>query len=476
MAFSLGRSPAESLPKSLAKRLDRYELLVPIGRGGMATVYLAKMCGPRGFEREVAVKRMHAFFGDGTDGRAADLLREAELAALIRHPNVVSVLDVGEDEEGVHLVMPYIECASLAELLNALRALGERMAPAIVLRILADALAGLHAAHELSDGGGAPLGLVHRDFSPQNILVGIDGVTLLTDFGIAKIANRDNLTQEGFVKGKTGYMSPEQARGKPLDRRSDVWAAGVVAWEAHAQQRLYPLSGDAVATAIAICTERARPLRSVRPDVPAAVDEAIASALEPELDRRCATAEEFRRRLLAAWGMSPADAIHVAKLVARVAGEELGERRRRAEDALRASTTTQVSVALPSRPPGPTVRTSKRLVWASMGFAVAAAIAAAATVARLNRSPRQLSVEAPPSATVTQAVFPRDLAASPFSGEAPATSQVSTSTAGPAPTFVTAGSSVPSIMKRAPVARPASSDNPRVTRSLLGDNPYEPSQ
>ncbi len=481
----MGRSPGDAIAAApigaapvLPKRLDRYELLVPIGRGGMATVYLARMRGLRGFEREVAIKRMHAHLSGALESMAAgaaDLLEEAKLAALIRHPTVVSVFDVGEDEEGVHLVMPYIEGESLAGILRRMRAQGESMGVPVVLRILMDALSGLHAAHQLCDAKGASLGLVHRDFSPQNILVGIDGVTLLTDFGIAKVANRDGLTQEGLVKGKTGYMSPEQVRGQPLDRRSDVWAAGVVAWEAFAHRRLYPPSNDAVATALSICTERPRRLRSVCPDVPEAVDEAIASALVLEQAQRCPTVEEFRRRLAEAWEVAPADATEVAGVVARVAGAELAERRRRAEEASRAgeATTAGTGVAVSTMRTASPASGWKRVTVAGLGLAVV--IAAASTITRTARPPpiadSPLSPVPLPSTRV--AVIPTDsVAVAPTEPavtipKAPSSKPRSRSAPLAPSTRASAGP------KRAPVSPPSASATPTVNTSLLGENPYE---
>lgn len=278
----------------LPPRVGRYEPLVPLGSGGMATVYLARAKGAGGFEREVALKLTHPHLRD-EPGLAADLLEEGKVAARIRHPNVVPVLDVGEDPYGIFLVMEYVE----GEVLSAILRGGAPPRP-IALRILVDALAGLHAAHETKGERGEPMHLVHRDFSPQNILVGTDGVTRLTDFGIAKVSTRPGVTKTGLVKGKIAYMAPEHARGLPMDRRADVWAAGVVAWELLSGKRLYS-TADEMATLLRIVQEVPPRVRTVAPDLPEDIDDVIAAALTPDVASRLPSADAFRRGLDEAW-------------------------------------------------------------------------------------------------------------------------------------------------------------------------------
>jgi serine/threonine-protein kinase len=290
----------------------------------MATVYLARQSGMRGFEREVALKLTHPHLREQAEW-ATELIEEAKLTAQIRHPNVVSVLDVADDPSGVFLVMDYVEGETFAGILKHAIATGSQVPTPIVLRILVDALAGLHAAHEAADRTGRSLGIVHRDFSPQNLLVGTDGVTRLADFGVAKAADRVGFTRTGLVKGKIGYMAPEQLRDQPIDRRTDVWAAGVVAWEGLAGKRLYP-AGDRAATLLRIVTEEPPRIRSVRPDVPAALDEAIASALTLDPHARCPSADELRRKIAASAEI--ADLAQVRDYVNACVGEKLVERRR----------------------------------------------------------------------------------------------------------------------------------------------------
>ncbi|MBK8994147.1 MAG: serine/threonine protein kinase [Myxococcales bacterium] len=310
------------------ERVGWYELLAPIGAGGMATVYLGVAARDGGFQRHVAVKMIHGTAE--TDAQLAnDLLKEAKLAAKIRHPNVVPVLDVGEDPYGLFLVMEYVEGDTLAGLRRAAKRAGERIPEPVALRIVTDALAGLHAAHELKDRDGDTLGVVHRDFSPHNILVGTDGVSRLTDFGIAKVAYTAGHTRTGKIKGKIAYMAPEQARGAKVDRRCDVWAAGVVAWEALVGERLYDTE-DEIGALLKIVNEDPPRLRSVRADLPEELDEAMHWALTRDLDARCPSADALRRRLLSAHPI--ADTAEVAEFVRRIVGPKLLERAKKVEE------------------------------------------------------------------------------------------------------------------------------------------------
>jgi serine/threonine-protein kinase len=292
----------------------------------MATVFLARTHGAGGFERDVALKLLHAHLRDDEESKA-HLLEEAKLAARIRHPNVVPVLEIDEDPFGLYLVMEYVEGETLSGLMQAARAAGTPVSTRIAARVLDDALAGLQAAHDLRGEAGAPLGLVHRDFSPQNILVATDGRARLADFGIAKAAGRSVRTKTGLVKGKVAYMAPEQARGHEVDRRCDVWAAGVVAWELVAGRRLHDKTDD-VATLLSVVTEEPPLLSSVLEDVSPAIEEAVASALTSDLERRCQSAAELRQRLEVAWaeagGMATVE--EVGELVHRVVGPRLVRR------------------------------------------------------------------------------------------------------------------------------------------------------
>ena len=270
------------------ERVGRYEILLPIAKGGMATVYLARAEGHGGFDRYVALKLTLPHLREDPDF-AAHLVDEAKLVAHIRHTHVVPVLDVGEDALGVFLVMEYVAGDSLSGLIRLASKTDTPLPARVALRILVDALDGLHAAHEHRDEDGGPLDVVHRDFSPQNILVGTDGVARLADFGIAKAASRASTTAAGTIKGKMRYLSPEQARGAPLDRRCDLWAAGVVAWEILCGRRLN--TGKSDAQAILATFDEVPRVRSIVPDAPQAIDDSDREALAarpggPAGDRR----------------------------------------------------------------------------------------------------------------------------------------------------------------------------------------------
>lgn len=327
-------------------RIGPYDLLLPLGSGGMATVYLAQKQVVEGVTREFAVKLMHAHLRGDPDW-AAHLLHEAKIAARVRHPNVVQLVDVGDDPLGIYLVLDYVEGESLSGLSRLLRAQQRSLPPRISGRVLIDALLGLHAAHELRDESGASLNLVHRDFSPQNVLVDTDGVSRLTDFGIAK-ASDGQLTATGVLKGKLAYMSPQQARGLRVDRRCDVWAAGVIAWELVAGRRLYTTKNDSEVL-LAVVSNTPPPLSEVAPNVPKLLSDVVASALQPELSARCPDARTFREELMTVWPsyQGLADQAELADFVSKAIAGPLEERRQRAMQARRSRSAPE-----PVAPPG----------------------------------------------------------------------------------------------------------------------------
>jgi serine/threonine protein kinase len=343
-------SAASSTASAFPERVGKYELLLPLGTGGTATVYLARTRGVAGFEREVALKLVHAHLRADEESRL-HLLEEARLAARIRHPNVVPVTEVDADSIGVFLVMDYVEGEALSGLVRLLRDQNHRLPPRLIARIMNDSLAGLHAAHELRDPQGSFIGLVHRDFSPQNILVGIEGVARLADFGVAKAASRTVRTKTGLVKGKVAYMSPEQARGHKVDRRCDVWAAGVVVWELITGRKLYDHEDD-VATLLSVVTEEPPRLTSVMQGVPPALDEAVAYALTSDVNNRCPSAEAFRCLLESAWdecgGM--ATTAELGAFVRQTVGHKLAERRALTA---RGRVNTQSTTAVVGQAPAP---------------------------------------------------------------------------------------------------------------------------
>lgn len=320
----------------MPERVGRYELLFPVGTGGMGTVYLAQAEVVPGVTRNVAIKLMHSELRANPE-IAPQLMAEAQLAASIKHPNVVAVLEAGDSNHGVYLAMDYVEGTTLAGLLRKARKREEQVPIRVAAKVLRDALTGLHAAHELKSEDGRPLDIVHRDFSPHNILVGADGISRLTDFGIAKALSNIGTTATGVVKGKIGYMSPEQASGTRIDRRTDVWAAGVVAWESLTAKRLFRGTNDAATLLQIVSGKRPPRVSRVRPDVPADLDAVIDEALRHDPNERLATAQELRRRLEASLADHGgiADEEEVAEFVQELMADDLAKMRERAKDVVR---------------------------------------------------------------------------------------------------------------------------------------------
>jgi len=282
-------------PDTRERRVGRYTLYGEIASGGMATVHFGRLAGEGGFSRIVAIKCMHRHLADDPEFRAM-FLDEARLAARIRHPNVVSTIDVASSEEGMFLVMEYVTGESLAALLRAATRRGEPVPVSISIRILIDALYGLHAAHVATDDSGAPLHIVHRDVSPQNILVATDGHARVLDFGIAKAVGRSHTTRAGQVKGKFRYMAPEQVRDAPVSPRTDVYAASVVLWELLAGQPLFRGSNDAAV--IARVLEGVVPAPSkLTPALAPELDAIVLRGLEREPERRFESAEAMAEAL-----------------------------------------------------------------------------------------------------------------------------------------------------------------------------------
>jgi serine/threonine-protein kinase len=223
--------------------VGRYLLHQPIARGGMATVHAARLVAAEGVTRLVAAKRLHPHYIDDPEF-VAMFHDEARIASRIHHPNVVPVLDVILDGEEVILVQEYVHGVPLSYLLKLALADRTPIALSIALSIVSGILSGLHAAHEATDDVGEPLGIVHRDVSPQNVLVSVDGIPRLVDFGIAKAKTSIHHTREGFFKGKLAYMAPEQLRGEQVTRAADVYAAGVLLWELVVNRRFYDGKND----------------------------------------------------------------------------------------------------------------------------------------------------------------------------------------------------------------------------------------
>jgi serine/threonine protein kinase len=284
----------------LPARLGRYELLARIAVGGMAEVFAGRIVGESGFAKLVAIKVMKEELL-GEERFISMFIDEARVAAHLSHPNVVGILDLGRTDRGVpYLVMDLVIGASVSQLLKGDAGLEPAPMPVdLAIELTAQVAEGLHAAHEAKDALGTPLEIVHRDVSPQNILVGIDGRARITDFGVARAVARLTRTESGEVKGKARYFSPEQAQGKVVDRRADLFALGVVLWEMLALKPLF--TGRTFADVLrAVSTQPAPDVRQHRPDVPEAVVQVIASALEKNLEARVPSGAELARALRAA--------------------------------------------------------------------------------------------------------------------------------------------------------------------------------
>jgi eukaryotic-like serine/threonine-protein kinase len=273
----------------------RYALFGEIAQGGMATVHLARQLGPVGFARTVAIKRLHPHLAKDPDF-VAMFLEEARLAARVHHPNVVSTLDVVSDDGELFLVMEYVPGESLSRLVRKMRENDKRVPPRYLIGLMCGALEGLHAAHEAKSEKGVPLGMVHRDVSPQNIHCGVDGIPRVLDFGIAKATNRVQETRTDQIKGKVAYMSPEQLAKGPIDRRADVYSASVVLWEALTGQRLFK-ADDIPSLVYAIMNDVIVPPSEVAPELPKELDAIIMKGLDREASNRWESARELAAQL-----------------------------------------------------------------------------------------------------------------------------------------------------------------------------------
>ncbi len=277
--------------------LDRYELLCPIAKGGMAEVWIARLHGKRGFQKLVAVKSILPEYA-GDHAFQQMFLDEAHISAGIEHGNVAQILDLGEQHDALYIVMEYVDGESLSRLQRTLVKKAFSVPQGVVLRILSDVCQGLHAAHELRDKTGNLLNVVHRDVSPQNILVTDKGVSKLIDFGIAKARDRvAGETSSGLLKGKIQYMAPEQAIGGALDRRADVWAIGAILY--HLLSGKPPYDADNQLATLRLLTSGRPPL-----PLPGTVDPAVATVVRKALafkpENRYDTALDLHKALEAA--------------------------------------------------------------------------------------------------------------------------------------------------------------------------------
>jgi eukaryotic-like serine/threonine-protein kinase len=302
--------------------VGRYALYGELASGGMATVHVGRLLGPVGFARTIAIKRLHPQYAKDPEF-VSMFLDEARLAARIQHPNVCATLDVVATQGELFLVMEYLQGETLSRMLRAVRGRGEFIDPRIAVAILAQTLHGLHAAHEAKSERGEALIIVHRDISPQNLLVGRDGITKVLDFGVAKAAGRFHTTREGNVKGKLPYMSPEQLRGQPVDRQTDVYAAAVCLWETLTSRKLFKGDNEGSVLEQVLYGAIDPPSRHA-PNIPPALDDLVMRGLDRDKSKRFATAREFAIALERC--VQPALASDIGDWVEAIAGHVLTER------------------------------------------------------------------------------------------------------------------------------------------------------
>jgi serine/threonine protein kinase len=383
--------------------MGRYTLYSKIATGGMATVYFGRLAGPSGFARTVAVKCLHPQFAENPDFSAM-FLDEARLATRIRSPYVVPTLDVVSEQGELAIVMEYIHGESLGALLPFLSDSGAHAEPvprsdvpvAVAVSVLDDVLQGLQAAHDARSEQGAPLGIVHRDVSPHNILVGTDGLAHLIDFGVAKAAGRLQTTREGQLKGKLAYMAPEQLRGEPVTRRSDLYAASVVLWEALVGEPLFRADDEGGTVTRVLMGEVVPPSKAVRKGRSSAdahaierLDAVVMRGLDRDPTRRFETAHEMAVALQRC--LAPASAPEVARWLEQTAAPAL--ERRAASIA-----------AIEAQPQGgaTSVRRARSISLMVAGVVLlSAAIAAARIPWRSSATPRVGAATASPVATST---------------------------------------------------------------------------
>lgn len=324
-------------------RLDRYELLCPLAKGGMASVWIARQIGKHGFEKLVVIKTILPQFS--SDHRFQRMfLDEAHIAAGIEHTNVTQILDLGEQHDVLYIAMEYVDGDALSKLQRVVEKKDLAIPTGIILRMLADACAGLHAAHELRGRDGELLGVVHRDVSPQNVLVSVKGVSKIIDFGVAKARDRvADDTNAGVLKGKIQFMAPEQAMGKTLDRRADVWAIGAMLYSLLSGKP--PFDGPNQLAILHKLTS-GRPPLPLPPSVPKPISDIVRAVLVQDPKTRVSTAAELQNRLEDAMVATNLRATHAD--VAAFMREHMSERaaaRRKAIDVALAAAAERARVA-----------------------------------------------------------------------------------------------------------------------------------
>ncbi|HEY8429809.1 MAG TPA: serine/threonine-protein kinase [Sandaracinaceae bacterium] len=284
-------------------KIGRYDVIGRLATGGMAEIFLARESGPKTVERHVVVKRVLPHVAQ--DARLVEMfVHEARLCMNLSHPNICPIYEFGDAGGSFFLAMEWVRGISLRDLLE--RVTGPLPIPFLV-RVFADIAGALHHAHTCTDGAGNPLSIVHRDVTPENIMIGFDGVPKLLDFGVAKTAGQKHKTEAGNLKGKFAYISPEQYQGLPLDGRSDVFSLGVCMYEALTGKNIYERASEYETVAAIVLDPEVPSVRDSRADVPEELDAIVRRAMAKERRERTQSADELQEALLAfanARGMS----------------------------------------------------------------------------------------------------------------------------------------------------------------------------
>ncbi|WP_437289007.1 protein kinase domain-containing protein [Sorangium sp. So ce406] len=383
--------------------LGRYEILIPVAKGGMAAVWAARLQGTRGFRKIVAIKTMLPDVSDDPDFESM-FLDEARVAARVRHPNVVEILDLGEEDDVLYIVMEWVDGETAGTLQKAAKKLGG-IPQRIVLRIASQICAGLHNAHELRDDSGALLDLVHRDISPANVLISTAGFVKIVDFGVAKSKGRLHITRAGgIIKGKTPYLSPEQLGGLPIDRRSDIFSLGALLYVL--TTGMHPFRAETELSTVENITIKAPlPPRELNSAIHPELERIILKALEKDRDNRFSTCAEMQRAIdqVASSLGEPTTDEDVAAFVRLAIGDTQARRAQELRDAIaavdagaaqnsepRPALSPELQASLADVSPG-----SSERALGGAGAAPAAAAATAAAAAGLTSNAAQAS---PPAA------------------------------------------------------------------------------
>jgi eukaryotic-like serine/threonine-protein kinase len=318
----VSEAPMSARAAHLSLASGRYVVYGEIASGGMATIHYGRLIGPSGFSRAVAIKQLHPQFAKDHNF-VSMFLDEARLSARIAHANVVQTIDVLSEPSELSVIMEYVHGESLARLLECVAERRETIPVRIAAALVAGVLHGLHAAHETCGEHGEPLQIVHRDVSPENILVASDGIARLVDFGIARAQGRSRVTPAGELKGKLAYMAVEQYRGGEIDRRVDVYGAAVVLWEALTGRALFEGDTDA-AVVFAVMNEEIIPPSVLVPAVTPALDAIVLRGLSRDRELRFASARDMALALEREVGLGTQS--EVSDWLERVAGELLQAR------------------------------------------------------------------------------------------------------------------------------------------------------